>query len=36
MREFFDQVEFQANLPHFLQRYPNGFPPYVSGIPVLT
>lgn len=27
---------FQNNYPHFLQRYPHGFPPFIGGVPVLS
>lgn len=27
---------FQDNYPHFLQRYPDGFPPFIGGVPVLS
>jgi hypothetical protein len=28
--------EFKENYPHFMQRYPNGLPPYIVGIPVIA
>ena len=27
---------YQANYPHFLQRYPEGIAPYIVGVPVLS
>jgi len=29
-------AEYQANYGHFLQRYPNGLPPYIVGVPVIA
>jgi hypothetical protein len=30
-----DTVEFKNNYPLFMQRYPTGFPPYISGVSVI-
>src|SRR6266511_1627727 len=30
------QPEYQANYSYFMQRYPNGLPPYIGGVPVIA
>jgi hypothetical protein len=27
---------YLQNFSHFVERYPNGFPPYIQGVPVIT
>jgi len=27
---------YQENFPYFMQRYPRGLPPYISGIPIIA
>jgi hypothetical protein len=29
-------TEYQANFPHYMQRYPNGLPPYIGGVAVIA
>ena len=36
MADFHDEAQFQRNLNKFMRRYPDGLPPYIVGVPVIS